>query len=94
MDLTNNKVELPSADGQGRLPRVELTGWQKAEKSRGLRIELEDGSLVTCTPSHRFPVARNGQVVMTPSYLAWRCWRSIAVYGRAGIPLAFTPDVT
>lgn len=35
-----------------------------------------------------------GQVVMTPSYLAWRRWRSLAVYGRAGTPLVLTPDVT
>lgn len=35
-----------------------------------------------------------GQVVMTPSYLAWRRWRSIALYGRAGVPVVATPDVT
>ena len=35
-----------------------------------------------------------GQVVMTPSYLAWRRWRSIALYGRAGIPIVATPDVS
>jgi len=35
-----------------------------------------------------------GQVVMTPSYLAWRRWSSIAVYGRAGVPLVVTPAVT
>ncbi len=35
-----------------------------------------------------------GQVVMTPSYLAWRRWRSLAVYGRAGTPMVLTPDVT
>ncbi len=35
-----------------------------------------------------------GQVVMTPSYLAWRRFRSLAVYGRAGTPIVFTPDVT
>ena len=35
-----------------------------------------------------------GQVVMTPSYLAWRRWSAIALYGRAGVPLVFTPDVT
>ena len=35
-----------------------------------------------------------GQVVMTPSYLAWRRWRSMAVYGRAGIPLVITPEVS
>lgn len=35
-----------------------------------------------------------GQVVMTPSYLAWRRWSSIALSGRFGIPLVVTPDVT
>jgi hypothetical protein len=35
-----------------------------------------------------------GQLVMTPSYLAWRRWSSIALSGRAGIPLVVTPDVT
>ena len=31
---------------------------------------------------------------MTPSYLAWRRWSSLAVYGRAGVPIVVTPDVT
>jgi len=35
-----------------------------------------------------------GQVVMTPSYLAWRRWTSLALSGRFGIPIAITPDVT
>lgn len=35
-----------------------------------------------------------GQVVMTPSYFAWRRWRALAAFGRAGIPLVLTPDVT
>jgi hypothetical protein len=35
-----------------------------------------------------------GQVVMTPSYLAFRRWRSLALYGRAGVPIVATPDVT
>lgn len=35
-----------------------------------------------------------GQVVMTPSYLAWRRWRALAAFGRVGIPLVLTPDVT
>jgi hypothetical protein len=44
----------------------------------------------------RTTVALQGvaQVVMTPSYLAWRRWRSFALYGRAGIPLVATPDLT
>lgn len=35
-----------------------------------------------------------GQVIVTPSYFAYRRWRSLAAYGRAGIPLVLTPDVT
>jgi hypothetical protein len=35
-----------------------------------------------------------GQIVTTPAYLAWRRWSAIAVYGRAGIPLVSTPEVT
>jgi hypothetical protein len=35
-----------------------------------------------------------GQLVITPSYLAWRRWSSIALYGRAGVPLVVTPAVT
>jgi DNA modification methylase len=65
IDLTTNTIQFPSYDEQGRLSQVELLGWQKTEKSRGLRLELEDGSTVTCTANHRFPVARDGQVTMT-----------------------------
>jgi hypothetical protein len=35
-----------------------------------------------------------GQVTMTPSYLAWRRWRALAVHGRAGVPLVLTPEIT
>lgn len=35
-----------------------------------------------------------GQVVMTPSYLAWRRWRALAVSARLGTPIVVTPDVT
>jgi hypothetical protein len=34
------------------------------------------------------------QAVMVPAYLLWRRWRVWAVYGRAGIPIVLTPDVT
>ncbi len=34
------------------------------------------------------------QGVLTPSYLLWRRWRSVAVYGRLGTPCVLTPDVT
>jgi len=35
-----------------------------------------------------------GQVVMTPSYLGYRRWTSLALYGRAGVPIVVTPDAT
>jgi hypothetical protein len=35
-----------------------------------------------------------GQLVMTPSYLAWRRWSALAVHGRAGVPMVLTPDLT
>jgi hypothetical protein len=35
-----------------------------------------------------------GQVVMTPSYLGYRRWSALALYGRAGIPIVVTPDAT
>jgi hypothetical protein len=35
-----------------------------------------------------------GQTLMTPSYLLFRRWRALAAFGRAGIPLVLTPDVT
>ena len=35
-----------------------------------------------------------GQLVMTPSYLGYRRWSAIALYGRAGVPIVVTPDVT
>jgi len=35
-----------------------------------------------------------GQVVMTPSYLGYRRWSALALYGRAGVPVVVTPDAT
>lgn len=35
-----------------------------------------------------------GQVVMTPSYLGYRRWSALALYGRAGVPIVVTPDAT
>jgi hypothetical protein len=35
-----------------------------------------------------------GQAVMTPSYFGWRRKGALAAFGRAGIPLVLTPDVT
>lgn len=35
-----------------------------------------------------------GQVVMTPSYFVWRRKSALAAFGRAGVPLVITPDMT
>lgn len=35
-----------------------------------------------------------GQIVMTPSYFVWRRVRSLAAYGRAGVPFVLSPDLT
>lgn len=67
IDLTTNSIELPSYDETGQLDWVSLTGWHKVEKSRGLRIQMEDGAWIECTPEHRFPVLLNGQVEMLPA---------------------------
>ena len=56
----------------------------------GHPLGLQHGAALRTTVA----AAGVGQVVMTPSYLAWRRWRSLAVYGRAGTPLVLTPDVT
>lgn len=39
-------------------------------------------------------VAGVGQIVMAPSYLVWRRWTALAAFGRAGVPLVLTPDIT
>src|SRR5580692_4389204 len=35
-----------------------------------------------------------GQTVVTPSYLVFHRWGAWGAYGRAGVPLVLTPDVT
>lgn len=35
-----------------------------------------------------------GQLVLTPSYVVWRRWTKLALFGRAGVPLVLTPDAT
>ncbi len=35
-----------------------------------------------------------GQVVMTPSYFLWRRKGALAAFGRAGVPIVLSPDVT
>lgn len=35
-----------------------------------------------------------GQVVMTPSYFGWRRKNALAAFGRVGVPIIVSPDVT
>lgn len=60
IDLSKNNIQLPSYDDKGCFTWVDLLQWQVNPKSNGLRIELEDGAWVECTPQHQFPVAKNG----------------------------------
>ncbi len=62
IDLEKNAIQLPSFDDQGCFTWVNLVQWEKNPKSAGLRVELEDGHWVECTPEHRFPVARDGNI--------------------------------
>ena len=34
------------------------------------------------------------QAVITPAYLLWRRWRAVAAYGRLGVPIVISPNVT
>ena len=64
LDLTESRIELPSYDDSGKKCWVDVTGWQRTEKSHGMRLQLEDGATVTCSADHRFPVARAGHIEM------------------------------
>lgn len=35
-----------------------------------------------------------GQIVLSSSYVVWRRWTQLALFGRAGVPLVLTPDAT
>ncbi len=56
----------------------------------GNPLGLQHGFAIRTT----FAVRGVGQVVTTPSYLVWRRWQSFACYGRAGVPIVATPDLT
>lgn len=56
----------------------------------GNPLGLQHGAALRTTAA----VEGVGQVLMTPSYFAWRRWRSFAAFGRAGVPLVLTPEVT
>lgn len=91
---TTNRIKVPSYDEQGRFTWIDLVAIQKTNKSRGLRIELEDGTWVECTVDHQFPVAHNGTIEFIPaqdlsvddSLLQLRRFELPQVVASAGIP--------
>lgn len=62
----------------------------------GAGILLGDPTFIAHGPALRMTFAMEGvpQAVMTPSYVGLHRWGSWAVYGRAGVPIVLTPDVT
>ena len=68
VNLSNNMVELPSFDDAGKQTWVNLTGWKNSGKTKGIRLEFEDGYSIECSKDHCFPIAQNGQIKLTPAY--------------------------
>jgi hypothetical protein len=62
----------------------------------GLGLLLGDPSFIAHGPAMRmsFAVEGVGQAVLTPSYVALHRWSAWGVYGRLGVPIVLTPDVT
>jgi hypothetical protein len=62
----------------------------------GLAFTLGDGMGLRHGGAMRVSIALEGvaQTVLTPSYLAYRRWHSLAAFGRAGIPIVCNPEVT
>jgi len=62
----------------------------------GIAGTLGDSLTLRHGASLRMSIAVEGvpQGVLTPSYLLWRRWRSLAAYGRFGVPIVVSPDVT
>lgn len=56
----------------------------------GNPLGLQHGASLRTTAS----VEGVGQMVMTPSYFAWKRKGALAAFGRVGIPLVLTPDAT
>ncbi len=53
-------------------------------------LGFQQGGTLRMTTS----LAGVSQTLVTPSYVAWRRWRSLAAYAHAGIPIVLTPNVT
>ncbi len=68
VSLSNNLVELPSYDDAGNQTWVNLTSWKKHGKTKGIRLEFEDGYSIECSKDHCFPIMDGGQTKLTPAY--------------------------
>jgi hypothetical protein len=62
----------------------------------GLALLFGDPSRLAFGAAIRASFAIEGvqQAVVTPSFLVLQRWSALALYGRAGLPLVLTPDVT
>jgi hypothetical protein len=62
----------------------------------GLALLLSDPAGLTAGFAFRTSFALEGvqQTVMTPSFLLLRRWSDWGMYGRAGVPIVATPDLT
>lgn len=56
----------------------------------GRALGFQHGPAIRCS----FATEGVPQAVFTPSYLLYRRFRSLAAYGRVGIPIVATPDLT
>jgi len=68
VNLSTNRVELPSHDENGNHIWVDLKGWQNSGKSKGIRLEFEDGYVVECSKEHCFPIVKDGEIKLTQAF--------------------------
>jgi DNA modification methylase len=85
INLSNNLVELPSYDQNGNQTWVNLVGWKNSGKTKGIRVEFEDGYSVECTRGHGFPVVQNGHIKYSPA-CDLRAGDSILRLGKIDLP--------
>lgn len=88
----NNPYRLatPLGDDAESLSRTATYGDVGFAMTFGNPLGVQHGAALRTS----FAVEGVGQVVMTPSYLAYRRWRALAVQARLGVPAVLTPEVT
>ena len=67
INLSNNLVELASHDDNGNQTWVTIKGWRNSGKTKGIRLEFEDGHSIECTNDHCFPFAQDGHTKLVPA---------------------------